>query len=251
MQKEILESTTISIFGRKGLGKTVGSSILINNLEKETLVFDITGAYTKDTLVKDALYLTIDTRVDNSVLKLILEQFKEHQKIVLDMSRLTRRELVEFTELMFKLINSVGDVAVVIDEVGEVASQQREYYSPELERCVRIGRNYGIKPFIMITQRTQKVDKNILALSDYYIVFGLTHNLDLKAVQELTGLDNEQFEPLKKSIKNMGVGKCEVIKFTGENQKAYFDLVSNSLREATPQNTRQQEIIKNIKKVEK
>lgn len=250
MKNEILNATTITMLGRKGLGKTIGSSILANNLTKHTIIFDITGAYTKDNLIKKALYLKVDTRIDNTILNKILLQFEHYQKIVLDLSEKTRQELVDFSETFFKKINQVGDVAIIVDEVGEIVSQQREFYSPEFERCVRIGRNYGIQPIIMITQRTQKADKNVLALSDYYVVFGLTHNLDLKAVQELVGLDNIQYEDLKKSIKNLGVGKCEIIKYSGETKKMYFDLVLQDLVEVQPQNTKQQKVLSELKESE-
>ena len=246
LQEELINSTTITLLGRKGLGKTVGSAILINNVDKHSVILDITGAYSTGQLIREALYLKIDTRIDRSIIVKILEQFENYKRIVIDLSNQTRKELVEFSELFFKTINQVGDIAVVVDEVGEIVSQQKEYYSPEFERCVRIGRNYGIKPVIMITQRTQKADKNVLALSDYYVVMGLTHNLDLKAVQELVGLDSESFEPLKKSIKNLGVGKCEVVKFSGETEKAVFDMVNNEISKVEPFNKRQQKILKDL-----
>lgn len=252
MINELIDATTLTIVGRKGLGKTVGSAILVNNIEKNTVVFDITGAYTQDELIQDALYLAIDTKVDSSTIVLILKQFKEKAKkrIVLNLARLTRKELVDFTEIFFKIVNQVGDVAIVIDEIGEVASQQREFYSPELERCCRIGRNYGIKPFIMITQRTQKADKNILALSDYYLIFGLTHNLDLQAVQDLSGFDKETFEPIKKYIKNLGVGKCVVLKYNGEMEKIGFDMDSQTIYKVKAKNSVQEEMIKEIENKE-
>lgn len=251
MLNDILNTTTISFLGRKGLGKTIGSSILINNInDKDVLVFDITGAYTDGELIKDAKYIDVNTkRFDKKIIIDILLKFKETRKIVLCLNRLTRKELVEFSEVMFKVLNEIGDVAVIIDEVGEIVSQQREYYSPELERCCRIGRNYNIRPFIVITQRTQKVDKNILALSDYYIIMGLTHNLDLEAVRELVGYSAKEFETLKKQIKGLNVGEFYLLKYDGTFRKGKFDLRNQNIVEIS-QNSRQKKILAEVEKEE-
>lgn len=248
MINDILGTTTISFLGRKGLGKTVGSSILINNLEKDTIVFDITGAYTDGELIKEAKYIDVNTKkFDKKIIIDILMKFKESKKLVLCLNRLTRKELVDFSEIMFKVLNEIGDVAVVIDEVGEIVSQQREYYSPELERCCRIGRNYNIKPFIVITQRTQKVDKNILALSDYYIIMGLTHNLDLEAVRELVGFNAKEFEPLKKNIKQLTTGEFYLLKYDGTFRKGKFDIRNQTAVEVAP-NSRQKKVLAELEK---
>ncbi len=247
MIDEILSSTTITYVGRKGVGKTFGSSILINNIEnKDTLILDVTGAYTIGRLIHDAIYLEIDVhKITRANVIEILKRFKVKNKLVLNLQRLTRKELVVFFDELFKVINSLGDIAIIIDEVGEVVPQGREAYSQEVERAVRIGRNYNIRPFIMITQRAQKVDKNVLALSDYYIVMGLSHNLDLDAIQKLIGWSTNEFEPIKQKIKSLRIGEFYLIKYDGTIRKGKFNAQDQSITETTDKK-RQKDVLKKL-----
>ena len=244
MIKEILKEPTISFLGNKGRGKTVGAAILLNNIDDDVLVIDTVGAFTKDRLIKNAIYIEVDVRKFTKKMFLpIFKRFKEKSRIVLNIQRLTSKEMIDFSECIFSLVLDVGDVALVVDEVGEIVSQQKEKYSPEYERLVRIGRNYGIRPVIQITQRPQKVDKNVLALSDYYMTMGLSHNLDLNAVRDLIGQDKHEFEPTRIDIKKQLVGDCLLIKHDGIVTRTKFNMDTDTLIEKV-RATRQREVIR-------
>ena len=164
----------------------------------------------------------------------IFQRFKEKSRIVLNVQSLSTKELIEFSEVVFALVLEIGDVGLVVDEVGEIVSQQKEKYSPQYERLVRIGRNYGVRPVIQITQRPQKVDKNVLALSDYYMTMGLSHNLDLNAVKDLIGLDTYEFQDIRKEIKKQTVGECLLVKHDGEITRTKFNMDKDILKERNP-----------------
>jgi hypothetical protein len=245
MIKKVLAEPTISFLGNKGRGKTVGSAILVNNMESEVLIIDTVGAFSKDRLIKDAIYIEVDVRkFDKKMFFPIFKKFKDKKRIVLNVQRLTSKELIEFSEIIFGLVLDVGDIGLVVDEVGEIVSQQKEKYSPEYERLVRIGRNYNIRPVIQITQRPQKVDKNVLALTDFYCVMGLSHNLDLNAVQDLIGYSKEEFQTLRGEIKKQGIGDCLLVKHDGTVTKTKFNMEKDILKERI-QAPRQKEVLKN------
>jgi len=240
---ELLNATTITFLGMKGVGKTIGSSILANNINKHTIVVDIAGAYTINRLIDEAKYYLVDEYDKRLIVKALKEGFDEKNRIVFDVSKMTKSRIVDFVDLLSEILKIGGDVAVVIDEVGEVIPQSSGKYSEQFESLVRVGRNYGVKPIIMISQRPQKVDKNALALSDYYIIMRLTHNLDLNAVKELFGLSSVEFQPLAQEIKKLNVGECIIYKYNGDWFKAKFDMHTQDLLKSKG-NTRIDEVLK-------
>ena len=218
----------------KGYGKTYGSAILANNIDQDLLVFDVVGAYTKDRLIKGAKYLDVDISEPKRAHGLqVLKQFKEHTKVVLNLQALTRENLTKFCEMMFKVINEFGELAILVDEVGDIVSQTKEHYCNEYERTVRVGRNYDIRPVIQITQRPQKADKNVLALSDYYLIMRLNHNLDLNAVQDLIGTDKFEFAETRDKIKNLKQGDFLLLSSDGSYMRGHFDGTKQNIVETT------------------
>ena len=245
MIKEVLKEPTISFLGNKGRGKTVGAAILVNNMEDDVLVVDTVGAFSIGRLIKNAIYVEVDVRkFSKKMCMTIFKKFAHTSRIVLNVQRLTRKEMVEFCECLCAVTMEIGDVGFVIDEVGEVVSQQKEFYSPEYERLVRVGRNYGVKPVIQISQRPQKVDKNVLALTDFYCIMGMSHNLDLDAVRNLIGLDTDEFKPMREEIKKQTVGDCLLVKYDGSLKRTKFNMDKDSLDERI-QAKRQREVLKN------
>jgi len=245
MIKKILEEPTISFLGNKGRGKTVGAAILVNNMEGDVLIVDTVGAFSMNKLIKKAKYLEVDVRKFSKKTAMeIFKQFKENRRVVLNVQKLTSKEKIAFSECVCAMAMELGDLGFVVDEVGEIVSQQGESYSTEYERLVRVGRNYGVRPVVQITQRPQKVDKNVLALTDYYMVMGLSHNLDLEAVRNLIGQDTYEFKELRNDIKKQGVGDCLLVKFDGEMERAKFCMDSDSLKEIAPK-SRQKQALRN------
>lgn len=226
---ELLNATTIGILGMKGTGKTFSSSVLANNIDKHTILLDITGAYTINRLIKDAAYIDVDTTEQRAITKALLKGFADNQRIVFNTTFLVRKNLIEFTENLFKILNQVGDAAVIIDEAADILPQTKELYSHEAERTIRLGRNWDIKPIVVITQRSAKLDKNALALADYILIFRLTHNLDLDAIKTLIGMNSAEFIPLAQEIKNLNIGECVIYKYTGEFFKAKVDLAKQDI----------------------
>jgi DNA helicase HerA-like ATPase len=107
-----------------------------------------------------------------------------------------------------------GNVGIVVDEVGEYVpegSSSRKTYSREMERVIRIGRNYGIKPYILITQRPQQVAKKVLDLAQYTIVFKLIRYRSREKVKQLLGMSDYEFTTVSNMLKELQVGQSLVI----------------------------------------
>jgi len=228
------EHGVIAILGMRGTGKTWFSVKLLKHLmEKVDIVYliDVVGVY-EDYLSEqdiDAVIIDIDDLVSAVD---FFEFFKkvEHAQdtvkykiVVYDISALSRKEMVEFMDifseylLRFKPKNK--KVAVICDEVGEYAEQERGYYSSGFETLVRIGRNKNVLWIVLITQRPQKVNKHLLALSDIYVIFRLMHNLDMDAVRNILGYSKTDFTIHEQTIKHLATG--QYIVYDGMNLVAY------------------------------
>ncbi len=186
--------------GQKGTGKTFAAAILGHCINKKVFYIDTVGVWSKLKLIPGAAYVKMGKVGENKLWKTFNTCYSKYKAVVLDLSYYIQSELVDFMNSFCRWALTIGNMAVIVDEVGDYCPQYREVYSVELERLVRIGRNYGVEPIIMITQRPQKVNKEILALSDFYIIFRVMHNLDREKIKDLLGYKAEQWDVLEKEI---------------------------------------------------
>ena len=214
VEQEILSYNTLTIAGLKGTGKTFALSILANADKRKSIILDTLGVITKNKLIKKAIYIKI-TKNDLELKKLakaLNNALKNYEKVVFDLSFLIPKELVQFSDYLSLLLSIKKEdvkISLYIDEIAEYLPQTRApTYSYELERVVRVGRNFGIETIIMTTQRLQKASKDVLALSEAFIFFKIIYDIDRKLIRELINEEKEFFESLENDLMKLEKGKA-------------------------------------------
>jgi hypothetical protein len=211
----IVEKNTVSIWGMKGYGKTFLSALIVNaDKNRRYLVLDRVGAYTTDKLVKNALYINVKQYLNDGMLTRIFKQWQKvgTKDLVLNLESFTGKELSISADVLFNwLMRTKPQIGVVIDEIPEYTPQKGKFYSAETERAVRIGRNYGLKPFILITQRPQETAKAILDLSQITIIFKLLHKRSRDKVKELLGFNDAQFKEVEELMSKLKKAQALVV----------------------------------------
>lgn len=234
--------TTITIMGTKGSGKTYGTAILSNNIEVKKVLFDITGTWTRDKLLKNATYVNCnfdknlnDKKLKDLSIKVLSDFGKSNKKnLVLNTINLNSENLTRFFEIINVLCKDAkGQISIIVDEAGEVFPQDtRRFYADESQKIVRLGRNWGISPYIIITQRPQKVDKNVLANSDLFIFFKTIYPLEQEIIKNIIGMDTETFNLFKPKISSLQKGECFIFSpAINLFSKCKFDLETQEIRE--------------------
>lgn len=182
------EYNTVSVMGLKGSGKTYGLVVMAKQIEKRVFIFDTLGAITRNQLLpgKGSIYVKM-AKLPERKLRSHLDQFynsKAHY-IIIDLSDMIPEELVYFGDVFSAWAIKRGNMAVIIDEIVDYCPQSGSPYSIGIQRLWRAGRNYGIWPVVMATQRPQEADKKILAHAQIYFIMKLANDLDLAKVKAL------------------------------------------------------------------
>ena len=174
---------TISCIGGKGSGKT---TLLMMLLKKASpvLVFDPLGVIKGDSI--DAIRIVLKTKDIEpdriiQLMKVVNASLKKGKNIILSFDSMVQEEEIALADMVLPLLN-LKDGYVFFDEVHEYVPLHSQ--SLETERYIRHCRNKNVGVFIT-TQRPAMVSKNVLALTDYLILFRVTWTHDLKAVKDL------------------------------------------------------------------
>ena len=209
----IEKTKTIGILGQKGTGKTYLTRQIAEAIPKDVILFDTIGVVK----AKGCKMYEVDIQQPEKQAVLFSQiTLKTHHNIGVDLSRLTKDEIVEFTNLYLS-ITEMKNKYIIIDEMADYAPQIGES-SKELERLVRHGRNFG-NTFIFNTQRPAYLTKNVLNLIDVVVFFRLVWKRDIDVVKDiLNNLGQRNITTEINEITNMGVGECKVYKF-GINSK--------------------------------
>ena len=198
----------MGILGQKGTGKTYLTRQIAEAIPKDVVLFDTIGVVK----AKGCKMYEID-------IKKRMEQaaafssitLRTHHNIGVDLSRLTKDEIVEFSN-WYLSITPMKNKYIIIDEMADYTPQLGES-SKELERLVRHGRNFG-NTFIFNTQRPAYLTKNVLNLIDIVVFFRLVWKRDIDVVKDiLNNLGQRNITTEINEITNMGVGECKVYKF--------------------------------------
>lgn len=226
---EILNSTqrTISIIGGKGTGKTTTLKLFMenyripeiqNNNFNGMLILDPLGIYKSKKL--NGMRFLIKTippkqEIKEGAIK-INTLLKKKINIVLSFVKCLPEEMTTFTDSFFPYLN-LHNSFIAIDEIHEFCPQDKETYSKELERYIRHCRNDNVG-IIMTSQRPAAVHKNILALTDYLILYRLTWSHDLKAISEILSKhfkDKKELDLFLKNLSTKGFMEGSTIDFRG------------------------------------
>jgi DNA helicase HerA-like ATPase len=204
----IEKTKTIGILGQKGTGKTYLTRQIIEAIPKNVVCFDTIGVLRP----KGCMMYEVDIKQPEKQAVLFSEITKRTKhNIGLDLSRLTKDEIVKFTNLYLS-ITDFRNKYVIIDEMADYTPQIGES-SKELERLVRHGRNFG-NTFIFNTQRPAYLTKNVLNLIDVVVFFRLVWKRDIDVVKDvLNNLGKRNITSEVNEITNFGVGECKIYKF--------------------------------------
>lgn len=187
---------TISIIGGKGTGKTTTLKLLLENYKQvKNTNKNFQGMFVLDPLnvirskriegFRFIINYTFTPKDIDILAKKINILLQQRVNIVLSFKKRIQKEIVDFLDVFMpslKLRNSL----IELDEIHEFCPQEGGAYSNEVERYIRHCRNDNVG-VIMTSQRPAKVSKNVLALTDYLILYRLTWPHDLKAVKEVIG----------------------------------------------------------------
>ena len=174
---------TISIVGGKGTGKTTTIMMLMRELEP-VLVFDpLNVVKAKDI---DAIRIVlrtgdIDEKRIMAVMKVVNATLRKKKNVVLAFNDMVQEEEIQIANMVLPLL-AVKNAFVFFDEIHEFVPLNSG--STEVERFVRHCRNKNIGN-VLTTQRPASVSKNVLALTDYLVIYRLTWSRDLEAVRDL------------------------------------------------------------------
>ena len=210
----IEKTKTIGILGQKGTGKTYLTREIAEAIPKDVVLFDTIG------VVKPKGCQMYEIDIKNPEKQAVLFSqitLKTHHNIGIDFSRLTKDEIVNFTQLYLS-ITPMKNKYIIIDEMADYTPQIGES-SKELERLVRHGRNFG-NTFIFNTQRPAYLTKNVLNLIDVAVFFRLVWERDISVVKDLlNNLGKRNITTEVNAITNLGVGECKIYKFGMDGTK--------------------------------
>lgn len=205
---KIEKTKTVGILGQKGTGKTYLTRQIAESIPKNVVLFDTIGVVKpKGTTIYE---VDIKDPLEQAVLFSTITLHTKHN-IGVDFSRLTKDEIVKFTQLYLSITPMKGKY-IIIDEMADYTPQIGES-SKELERLVRHGRNFG-NTFIFNTQRPAYLTKNVLNLIDVVVFFRLVWERDVIVVKDvLNNLGKKNIRSEIQAITNLGVGQCKIYKF--------------------------------------
>jgi DNA helicase HerA-like ATPase len=208
----IEKTKTIGILGQKGTGKTYLTRQITESIPKDVVLFDTIGVVK----AKGCQIYEVDIKQPEKQAVLFSQiTLKTHHNVGVDLSRLTKDEIVKFTNLYLS-ITEMKNKYIIIDEMADYTPQIGES-SKELERLVRHGRNFG-NTFIFNTQRPAYLTKNVLNLIDVVVFFRLVWKRDIDVVKDiLNNLGKRNMTSEINEITNFGVGECKVYKFGNKN----------------------------------
>jgi DNA helicase HerA-like ATPase len=197
----------------KGTGKTYLTRQIAEAIPKDVVLFDTIGVVkAKGCQIYE---VDIQKRMEQATLFSGIT-LRTHHNIGVDLSRLTKDEIVEFTN-WYLSVTPMKNKYIIIDEMADYTPQIGES-SKELERLVRHGRNFG-NTFIFNTQRPAYLTKNVLNLIDVVVFFRLVWKRDIDVVKDiLNNLGQRNITTEVNEITNMGVGECKVYKFGVEGK---------------------------------
>ena len=180
VQIENITQRTVSIIGGKGSGKTTTLKLFMG-LFKPILVFDPIGVFNypnaiRVTISKSTIPLGSDVAIK------INFAIGAKQNVIISFQNLLQVEINAFLNDLFPALR-IKDCIVAFDETHEFVPQVG-FSSSEVERYIRHCRNYNVG-IILTSLRPAAVNKNILALTDYLILYRLTWSHDLKAMRDL------------------------------------------------------------------
>lgn len=168
---EYKNDITSCILGAKGSGKTVLLAYMQHKYNTgSSILFDTIGVLNPRSQHRSAV-------VPNSIYFMNPESFIAHfeklpkkYKAIINFENYIGEDLIEAVNKVCTLLyTSKSKVMLLSDEVADIIPQTAKG-SKKFELLVKNGRNYGIKPVIIATQRPQSVHKAVFDLCDNFYI---------------------------------------------------------------------------------
>lgn len=180
---ENITQRTISIIGGKGSGKSSTLKLILDEF-KPTLIFDPIGTLRHQDMIRIRITKSAISKAREAAQKINLV-IRQKENVIISFQEMLQVELNEFMDHFIPALK-IKDAMIAFDEAHEFVPQSG-FSSPEVERYIRFCRNYNVGT-IMTSQRPATVNKNVLALTDYLILYRLTWTNDIKVVKDLLSI---------------------------------------------------------------
>ena len=208
---------TISVVGGKGSGKTTLIKMLLAQTNP-VCVFDPLSVIDSKALDASRIILKRKDMQEERItlmMRVANKSLKKGQNVIFSFKDMIQQEEIELANMILpKLTLQSG--YVFFDEVHEFVPLHSQ--SLETERYIRHCRNKDVG-VLLTTQRPASVHKNVLALTDYLVLFRMTWTHDIKAVKDLLSdiLEKEEVASVISALPKLGFMEGFVIDYrTGE-----------------------------------
>lgn len=220
LQNQIVVSNatqrTISVIGGKGTGKTTLLMMLLKD-NSPTIVYDPLSVINADAVNATRVNLKtkdIDPERIGALMKVTNATLKKGGNMVLSFNDMIQQEEIDIANLTLPMLQH-RDGYIFFDEIHEFVPLHSQ--SLEVERYIRHCRNRNIG-VVMTTQRPASVHKNVLALTDYLVLFRVTWAHDIQAVRDLLKdvLPNDEVRQIIGKLPRLGFMEGFVIDYRSE-----------------------------------
>jgi len=259
----------IAILGIRGSGKTNTSAVILEELLKYNMpltIIDIDGEYwglkEKYEILAVGKSENVDVKIEVEHAEYVAEvSISKNVPVILDVSGYLNEEIYK---LLFKYFKRIWDLAgkfrkpymIVLEEAHEFIPQGIKTDLKEvITRIALRGRKRGLGA-IIISQRSAKVEKDVLSQAEILFLHKVVHPADLKVYKEILPLQSKDVVDI---VATLNVGEC--IFYYGEICKpikirlreTFHAGYTPTLREITPPKLRtiSAEIINYLEKITK